>query len=61
MSRGLGRSLWRAPHTHVPLRGAALLRAGPAGGAVCHPLAVYVLDVGPWPYLSAASATRVAA
>ena len=29
MSRGLGRSLWRAPHTHVRLRGATLSRAVP--------------------------------
>ena len=69
MSRGLGRSLWRAPHTHVRLCGAALSRAGPGPGAPgeldhrvprCLSSAVYVLDVGPWPQLSAASAARVA-
>ena len=70
MSRGLGRSLWHAPHTHVRLCGATLSRAGPGPGAPgeldhrvprCLSSAVYVLDVGPWPQLSAASAVRVAA
>ena len=36
MSRGLGRSLWRAPHTHVRLRGAALSRAGPGAPGELH-------------------------
>ena len=49
---------------------AALSRAGPGPGAPgepdhrvprCLSSAVYVLDVGPWPQLSAASAARVAA
>ena len=71
MSLGLGRSLWRAPHTHVRLCGAALAlsRAGPGPGAPgeldhrvprCLSSAVYVLDVRPWPQVSAASAARVA-
>ena len=63
---------WRAPHTHVRLCCAALSRAGPGPGPGapgeldhrvprCLSSAVYVLDVGPWPQLSAASAARVAA
>ena len=54
----------------VRLCGAALSRTGPGPGApgeldhrvpCCLSSAVYVLDVGPWPQLSAASAARVAA
>ena len=65
-----GRCGARRIYTHVRLCGAALSRAGPGPGAPgeldhrvprCLSSAVYVLDVGPWPQLSAASAARVAA